>query len=472
METRRLRRLLAAAALATTAVTAGTAASVLPASAPSEGALRAGAPGLAPPLPWTAPMPAAAGSPLAPEQGGPTAVRSEPGQEALDGLDPAKLQATLDATHEAGMPGLSSAARDGETSWQGSSGVADTAAGRPVRPDMRQRVGGITKTFVATAVLQQVDQGRVHLDDPVGGYLPDLVPGQRGRQVTVRMLLNHTSGIGDYMPAAFPSLDDPSAASIDANRYRHLTPQQLVAWGLGAKPAGDPGQTWSYSNTDYVILGLLLEKVTGQRASDYITDNVIRRSGLRHTFFPNDAAIRAPHPKMYESLHGVLTTPRDYSEYDMSWAFASASLVSTPDDLNHFYRDLLTGKLTSKNALAEMQKTVPVKDAGGRTVLDYGLGVYALNLPCGRFWGHDGTVWGAVTQSLTSQDGTRQLTVAGNRSRYQRLDGEGVPLADPIDNALGSHVIQALCGPSDPSDATASATTTRFLPLTFLTPNP
>ncbi|MFC4910879.1 serine hydrolase domain-containing protein [Actinomadura gamaensis] len=483
METRRLRRLLAAAALATAAVTAGTAAAVPP------GDVRQATPaGLTPPLPWTAPLPAAPGSPLAPAQSG--AAQSAGAQSAevqrtqvQDGagtdvrtapfeLDGAKLQATLDATHQAGMTGLFSAVRDGDASWQGASGVADTATGRPVRADMRQRVGSITKTFVATAVLQQVDRGRVRLDDPIAAYLPDLVPGPRGRQVTVRMLLDHTSGIGDYVPAAFPSLDDPSPASLDANRYRRLSPKQLVAWGLAAKPTGDPGQNWSYSNTNYVILGLLLEKVTGRSATDYITANVIRRAGLRHTYFPGgDPVIHGPHPKMYESLYGVLDPPRDYSEYDMSWASTAGSLVSTADDLNHFYRDLLTGGLTSKDALAEMQKTVPVKDATGQTVLDYGLGIYAVNLPCGRFWGHDGLVWGAATQSLTSQDGARQLTFALNRARYQRLDGQGVPIPDPIDNALGAHALQALCGPSA-ADSIASGTTTRFLPLGFLTPNP
>ncbi|MFC5181785.1 serine hydrolase domain-containing protein [Actinomadura harenae] len=392
------------------------------------------------------------------------------GEPTASALDHAKLQATLDAAHEAGMYGLNSAVQDGGTAWRGASGVADTASGRPVRTDMRQRVGGITETFVATAVLQQVDQGRVHLDDPIGGYLPDVVPGPRGREITVRMLLGHTSGIGDYLSAAFPSLSDPSAESLDAYRNRRLSPRRLVEWGLGAKPTGDPGQNWSHSGTDYVILGLLLEKITGERAADYITASVIRRAGLRDTYFPgDDVGIHGPHPKMYESLFGALDQPRDYSDYNMSWSSTEGSLISTPGDLNHFYRDLLTGRLTSRNSLAEMRKTVPVKDANGQTVLDYGLGIYALNLPCGRFWGHDGSVWGAATQSLTGQDGGRQLTVAMNRTGFQRLDGQGVPITGPIDNALGAHVLQALCGPSDASSAT-SAATTRFLPLTFVTP--
>ncbi|RFU40876.1 class A beta-lactamase-related serine hydrolase, partial [Actinomadura logoneensis] len=444
------------------------------------------------PLPWTAPLPAAPGSPLnpPPPDGPAPSARSGPveggreaptvGQPTTAALDHAKLQATLDAAHEAGMYGLSSVVRDGGLTWEGVSGVADTATGRPVRPGMPQRVGGITETFVATAVLQQVDQGRVHLDDPIGGYLPDLVPGPRGRQITVRMLLAHTSGIGDYLPAAFPSLADPSASSVDAGRYRRLGARQLAAWGLAAKPTGEPGQTWSFSRTDYVILGLLLEKVTGRPAADHVTAAVIRRAGLRNTYFPgDDPSLRRPHAKMYESLYGAADPARDYSEYDMSWASTAGSLVSTPDDLDHFYRDLLTGRLTSKNALAEMQRTIPVRDAAGRTVLDSGLGLYALNLPCGRFWGYDGAVWGAATQSLTSQDGDRQLTVAMNRTGFQRLDGQGVPIAGPIDTALGAHVVQALCGPSvadtgagSGGDGGSSSVTTRFLPLTFLAPVP
>ncbi|MFC7585194.1 serine hydrolase domain-containing protein [Nonomuraea antimicrobica] len=120
------------------------------------------------------------------------------------GLDRQALRESLDAVHEAGLYGIYSEVRDQDQTWRGASGVADVDTNRPVRPDMVHRVGSISKTFAAVAILQQVARGTVELDAPIGRYLPDLVPGERGQQVTVRMLLNHTSHLGDYVGPAFP----------------------------------------------------------------------------------------------------------------------------------------------------------------------------------------------------------------------------------------------------------------------------
>jgi CubicO group peptidase (beta-lactamase class C family) len=380
------------------------------------------------------------------------------------GPDPAKLRATLDATHEAGMIGLYSSVRDGDQRWEAASGVADVRTGRSVRPDMKHRVGSITKTFVAAAVLQQVEQGRIQLDAPIGRYLPEEVPGERGQAITVRMLLNHTSGIGDYIPAAFPSL-------------RNLSPEQLIKWGLEAvpdssRPTNAPGTRWSYSNTNYVIAGRLLEKVTGVDAETHITRNVIRRAGLKHTYFPDDPEIRGDHSRMYESLYGNIRPPRDYSRYDMSWAGTAGALVSTMDDLNRFYRSLLTGKIIGADALAEMRRTVPVKDADGNVLMNYGLGLHSVNLPCGAFWGHDGVVFGAGTQSLAGEGGGQQISVGLNLTKYQTLNGEGRPIPHPIDNALGAHLVQALCGDQGPSATATVGQRVQPLPLRFQVARP
>ncbi|XRQ05582.1 serine hydrolase domain-containing protein [Actinomadura welshii] len=361
-------------------------------------------------------------------------------------FDPAKLRATLDATHEAGMHGLYSSVRDGDTGWDGAAGVADIRTRRPVTPNMRQRAGSITKTFVATAILQQVEKGRIELDAPVSRYLPGLVPGELGDQVTVRMLLNHTSGIGDYVASAFPSLNDLSPESLDAHRFRKVPPEQLVQWGLAAPSTGLPGERWSYSNTNYIIAGLLLEEVTGARAEKYIQRHVIAEAGLTDTYFPSSPWVFGPHPRMYESLYQHVDPPRDYSTYDMSWAWTAGALVSTTRDLNRFYRRLLTGKLIGAEALVQMKRAVAVKDAEGNFLMNYGLGLYALSLPCGTFWGHDGAVFGAATQSLSAEDGSRQMSVALNLTKYQQLDARGIPVPHPIDNALGAYVVEALCG--------------------------
>ncbi|MFD5227872.1 serine hydrolase domain-containing protein [Streptomyces qaidamensis] len=371
----------------------------------------------------------------APAQAGPAASR-----DAVS-LDGPALRDSLDAVHEAGMYGVFSSVRDGGEKWTGASGVADVATGRPVTPDMRQRVGSISKTFTAVGVMQQVERGRIRLDAPVGDYLPELIPGERGREITVRMLLNHTSGIGDYVLSSFPSLAQGSTDSLEEERFRSIRPAELVRMGLAAPATGRPGSVpGSYSNTNYVIAGLLLEKVTGQKAGAYLARHVIDRAGLRRTYLPRTPYIKGPHPRMYESWFGLLDPPRDFSVYDMSWASTAGSVVSTTDDLNRFYRALLGGKLVGKASLKEMTRTVPVSG------MDYGLGIYSLELRgCGRFWGHDGAVFGAGTIALSSRDGERQVALAQNLMKYQESDEDGRPKLHPIDEAIAAHVVRALC---------------------------
>ncbi|MFI8827019.1 serine hydrolase domain-containing protein [Streptomyces sp. NPDC053431] len=371
----------------------------------------------------------------------PDGTRSADGAPAAPGrLDGPELQAALDALHEAGMPGVFAEVRDSGRTWRGAAGVADLATGRPVTPGMRHRVGSLTKTFVAAAVLQQVEAGRVRLDAPIGDYLPDLVPGERGRTVTVRMLLNHTSGIAEYIPYAFPSIQGGpsgvSAQSLDDNRFRRFRPAELIALGLAAPPSGAPGATPGvYSNTNYLLLGQLLERVTGTTAEEYITRNVIERAGLRHTAFPTGPRIQGTHSKMYEALWGVLDPPRDYSVYDMSWVMTGAGMVSTMEDLNRFFDRLFAGRIITPASLTEMRRTVPVVALDGSTI-EYGLGLHRVEIPgCGTFWGNEGTVWGAGTVSMTREDGRRQFSFAINLMRW---NGPGQPQPHPVDGALST----------------------------------
>ncbi|WP_240506884.1 serine hydrolase domain-containing protein [Thermoactinospora rubra] len=381
----------------------------------------------------------------------------------LTGVDPAELESALDGVHRAGIPGVYAEVRDAGRVWRGASGVADLTTGRPVKPGMRQRVGSITKTFTAVAIMQQVEKGRIRLDAPIGRYLPQLVPGERGKKITVRMLLNHTSGIADYLFSAFPSLQkfpslpDVSAKSLDDNRFRRFRPAELIKMGLAAPAVGKPGDSpGAYSNTNYLLLGQLLERVTGTTAEKYITQNVIKRAGLRHTGFPAGPRIKGPHPRMYEALHGLIDPPRDYSVYDMSWVGTGASLVSTMEDLNRFYARLLDGKIVKRSSLAQMQRTVPVHSLMGKKI-SYGLGLHEVKIPgCGTFWGHDGTVWGAETLSLTRADGRRQMSVAMNLVRWNKLDSSGKPQHHPIDDALSAFYRQALCGDANTQGKNAS----------------
>ena len=359
-------------------------------------------------------------------------------------LDPVQLRSAIENVHLAGMPGVFAEVRDGDRIWRGAAGVADVASGRLVTADMRHRVGSITKTFTAAAVLLQVERGHIGLDTPIGHYLPRLVPGERGNAISVRMLLNHTSGLAEYLPyayrslKAFPRLADTTPESLDDNRLTRFHPTELIGMGITAPAVGAPGGTPGvYSNTNYLLLGQLLEQVTGTPAERCITQDVIEPAGLRNTEFPAGPHVNGPHSRMYEAWFGKIEPPRDYSVYDMSWVGPAASLISTVADLNDFFGMLLAGEVVSRSSLAQMQRTVPVISQEGK-IIDYGPGLHRKNVPGrGIFWGHDGSVWGAGAISMTSADGKRQMSVAVNLQRWNKLTTSGKPQPHPIDNALG-----------------------------------
>ncbi|MEV7404555.1 serine hydrolase domain-containing protein [Streptomyces sp. NPDC091267] len=368
-------------------------------------------------------------------------------------LDPAKLHAAIENVHRAGVPGLFAEVRDGDQVWRGAAGVADVATDRPVTADMRHRIGSVTKTFTAAAVMQQVESGRIDLDAPIAKYLPELVPGERGDAITVRMLINHTSGLAEYLPYAYPSLRafpvlaDTGPQSLDDHRFTRFHPTELIEMGVTAPAFAAPGGTPGlYSNTNYLLLGQLLEQVTGTTPERCITQNVIERAGLRDTGFPADPYVHGPHSQIYEAWFGMIDPPRDYSVYDMSWVGPAASLISTVADLNRFFGMLVAGEIVSRSSLAQMQRTVQVVSQEGRTI-DYGLGLHPMEAPGqDTFWGHGGTVWGGGTLSMIRADGGRQMSVAVNLQRWNRLDPSGRPQPHPIDAALAALYQVAMYG--------------------------
>ncbi|MFI6813629.1 serine hydrolase domain-containing protein [Nonomuraea sp. NPDC050328] len=348
-------------------------------------------------------------------------------------LDRRALRETLDEVPKGGMYGIYSAVSAGRQHWRGAAGFADPFAGRPMRPGMHHRVGSITKSFTATAVLQLVDRGRLELDAPVERYLPGLLPDAR---ITVRMLLNHTSHLGDYDEALIAKPED-----LETMRTRSYTKRELIGLGLGRGSTGVPGQTPGvYSNTNYIVLALLITEVTGQEAEDVITRNVIRRAGLGDTFFPRTPYLPRPHANAYTSFGGYWDPPRDFTVFDMSWASTAGAIVATMPDLNRFYRALLGGKLVSAQALAQMKQTVPVQPGAGiPDTMAYGLGIYAVDLPCGgRVWGHDGGVIGMATVSLTTEDLQRQASTGVNLTWHPGTEDSAA--------AEGVHLLTALCG--------------------------
>lgn len=378
----------------------------------------------------------------------PTSAAALPTQTAggssSGGLDRGELRTALAAVPEAGVPGVLAAVRDGRHDWRGSAGQAFLTSPRPMQPQLRHRIGSITKTFVATTVLQLVDEGRLGLDDPIGELLPEIVPGERGAEVTVRMLLNHTSGIGNYTNAMLDSW-----AAIDQMQVTTYVPADLVATGLAMPPTNAPGAGFSYSNTNYILAGLLIESITGNPAAAEVQQRILRPLKLIGTSFPGtDPTIRGPHSGAYFAPFGV----RDLSEFNMSWGWTAGEMIGTAADLNTFFRALLGGDLLSPATLDEMLAGVPmfpdVPEAGS-----YGLGILSLSTPCGEFFGHDGLVIGHQMFSLHSRDGGRQVSSGVNLSHYQI----GLPEAHPIDIAWQSFLLTAMCPTSETSGRSAAA---------------
>ncbi|AOP47350.1 serine hydrolase domain-containing protein [Streptomyces lydicus] len=305
--------------------------------------------------------------------------------------------------------------RDGRTRTY-TAGVGDLATGAKVPRDGQVRIGSNTKTFTAVVVLQLVGAGRIGLDDPVDRYLPGLVRGDGidGRHLTVRQLLQQTSGLPNY-------------SNYLSDDIRYYDPRELLDLALRHKADFAPGTRWAYSNTNYLVAGLIVQKVTGRPLAEEIDRRVIRRIGLRHTYFPapGEVTIRERHPKGYHrETAGV--PPVDATEWDPSWAWAAGQMVSTNSDLNRFFTALLDGRLLPKAQLDQMRTTVRAGypfSAGAR----YGLGLVSTPLSCGGvYWGHGGSMTGYETRGGATEDGRAAgvaVTVQPGRTAKERMDG-------------------------------------------------
>jgi D-alanyl-D-alanine carboxypeptidase len=287
-------------------------------------------------------------------------------------------------------------------------GVGDLKTGAPVPVDGEVRIGSNTKTFTATVVLQLVGEGRIDLDAPIEQYLPNLVRGDGidGHKITVRQLLQHTSGLPDYDV-------DVTGDYVATKQHTHYEPRDLLDLGLSHKAVFAPGTGWSYSNTNYVVLGLLIQKVTGRPVGEEITHRVIDRIGLRHTYWPalGDQSIQGAHPHGYFTAvpGGPLT---DVTTSDPSAGWAAGQMVSTPRDLNRFFGALVDGKLLPPAQLKQMETTVAAPGSAGRGDERYGLGLQTFTLSCGgTAWSHGGDYPGYSTTNAVSTDG-RAVTLA------------------------------------------------------------
>ncbi|MDO5066289.1 MAG: serine hydrolase domain-containing protein [Propionibacteriaceae bacterium] len=314
------------------------------------------------------------------------------------------LQTRMGALLEVGYPAVLATVTDAQG---GSTGVAvglgdkDTGASAPVNGQVR--IGSNTKTFVAVVVMQLVQEGRVQLDEPVETHLPGLLRGEGvdGSRITVRQLLQHTSGLPEYTDTVVPTGD------FIEHRNDYLSPRELLDVALAKPAAFEPGDRYAYTNTNYIVLGMLIEKVTRRTVSEQIDQRIVQPLGLHNTYMPHpgERFLRGAHPQGYHrDVSGELV---DVTEMEPAWGWAAGSMVSTPGELNIFFQALLDGTLLSAESLAEMQRTVTTDQEGS----EYGLGLIKSSLSCGEAWGHGGTIHGYQSINAVGPDGTAMTLV-------------------------------------------------------------
>ena len=265
------------------------------------------------------------------------------------------------AMEQASIPGaIIGIWQDGATPYVQAFGVRDTATGEPMATDLHMRIGSVTKTFVTTAVLQLVDQGKVGLDDPISRYVPG-VPN--GDAVSIRHLAAMRSGLFDY--------SDVTQAAMPDNPKRRYTPQDLLEIVVQHPPEFPADTKFDYNNTNTVLLGLVVEKVSGLPLDRYIDEHIVQAEHLQHTVFAADATLPTPH------AHGYTKMPdgkiADGTDWNPSWGWAAGQMVSTVDDLHVWARDLAKGKLLTPAAQREREKFQPAPSEGDGAL--YGLGV-------------------------------------------------------------------------------------------------
>jgi D-alanyl-D-alanine carboxypeptidase len=315
------------------------------------------------------------------------------------------LQRTLEFIRGEGAPGAAGLVRNGAGTWQGAAGLAVLRPRRSMQADERFRIASVTKPFVAAVVLQLVGERRLALNDTVERRLPGLLP--QGTRITIRQLLNHTSGLFDFIA------DETFRAVVARDLRLVIPPGRLVDIAASHPLLFPPGRDWAYSNTGYIVLGLIVEQVTGQSLGDALEQRLFRPLGLRHTSFESTPKLTEPVAHAYALPGGTLPTPgnrpRDVTRSMGGGVWADGAIVSNTADLSRFFGALLGGKVLSRELLREMMTTVSVNP-----VFQYGLGLSRTHVRCGYAWGHDGAADGILIDVLANRDGSRVVVMAAN----------------------------------------------------------
>lgn len=325
-------------------------------------------------------------------------------------------QRAVEAAVAAGVPGVAAEARDAAGVWKTAAGVADRTTGAPRAKNDRFRIGGMTNTFVATVLLQMEAEGRLSLDDSVDRYLPGLVTGNGndGRAITVRQLLNHTSGLFDYFADPQYAATYLTGQEYLDHRFDTVTAEQRVKVALAHEPPFRPGARHWYSNTNDVLAAMVLEKAAGKPYAYEVRKRVIEPLELKSTSNPGTAVgLPQPSGRGYSRLFAAQPDRiDDVTEANPSQSWGNADLISSTADLNRFYEALMGGRLLPPKQLAEMKTTVDNPDWPGSS---YGLGIERLTLGCGTvLWYHDGGALGWISLAAFTEDARHQLTFSYN----------------------------------------------------------
>ncbi|MFF4258367.1 serine hydrolase domain-containing protein [Streptomyces sp. NPDC001663] len=333
-----------------------------------------------------------------PAQAAPAAAPPKP--------DLAGLRGVLDTALAQGAPGAMAQIDDNGTIDSIAVGLADRKDERGLGNDDRFRIGSITKTFSAVVLMQLADEKKLDLDSSVDRYLPGLLPD---RDITVRQVLGHRSGLYDYTDEMFAK----TVPGFEAVRSKVFTYRQLVDRALRHKRTGAPGAAYAYSNTNFVVAGMLIERLTGHSVRTEYENRIFKPLKLRDTFYLHpDSTIPGRHAKGYLTPDQPGAELVDATDQTVSWAQSAGAIISNTQDLNTFLSALLGGRLMSAAQLAQMERMLPVNSTQA-----YGLGLRRRDLSCGiSVYGHTGAVQGYYSYAFATKDGRRSLAALANTS--------------------------------------------------------
>ena len=370
----------------------------------------------------------------------PTSSSTEPTTEIDAGIAQRLDTAIEQAVKAVKVPGAIVGAWGPEGRYIRAFGVADKATGTPMKTDFYSRIGSVTKTFTVTGVLQLADQGKLGLDDPIAKFVGGVPDGDR---ITLRQLARMQSGLFNYTGTK------PFQEALFADPRRLFTPAELLGWAFAEPSTFPPGSGFEYSNTNTVLLGLVVEKVGGQPLHDYIRDHISSPLGLSDTIFPTDNAFPDPHAQGYtvQTADGAETTATDW---DPSWGWAAGAMISTLEDMHTWAPALATGKLLTP---AMQQQRLQTVGAPGLPPQDgYGLGIFNLD----GWIGHNGSLPGYQTVVVYQPQEQTTMVILINTDIEQQGSEPATTLATAITKELTPDHIYSLSPEVQDPDATPS----------------